>query len=86
MTRRELTIISALCSARLFWTIWLTHKNVKNKTLVERKTDAKAKKLTVALAATPAKVEAKIFADTIRDVADGTEVHTLAFTLPEVVV
>ena len=32
------------------------------------------------------KVEAKIFADTIRDAAVGTEVHTLAFTLAEVVV
>ena len=80
-----MTILLALCSARLFWTIWLTHNKVEDKTVGDRLGDPEAKALTVALTATPADIEAETFADTMGDAADETEVHTLAFTLPEVV-
>ena len=75
----------ALCSARVFSTIWLTHNKVEEKTVGDRPVDPEAKALNVALTATPADIEAETFADTMGDTADETEVHTLNFTLPEVV-
>ena len=80
-----MTILWALCSVRLCWTIWLTHNIVEDKALGERLGDPEAKALIVALAATAAEVEAETFADTIGNAADETEVLTLAVTLPEVV-
>ena len=80
-----MTILWALSSARLCWTIWLTHNNVKDKTVGDRLGDPEAKALSVSLTATPANVEDKTFGDTISDAGDETEVQTLAATLPEVV-
>ena len=60
-----MTILWALCSVRLCWTIWLTHNIVEDKALGERLGDPEAKALIVALAATAAEVEAETFADTI---------------------
>ena len=80
-----MTILWALCSVRLCWTIWLTHNIVEDKALGDRLGDPKAKALIVALAATAAEVKAETFADTIGNAADETEVLTLAVTLPEVV-
>ena len=80
-----MTILRALCSARLCWNIWLKHNNVEDKTVGDRLDDPEAKALSVALTATPANVEDKTFAGTISDAGDETEVHTLAVTLPDVV-
>ena len=80
-----MTILWALCSVRLCWTIWLTYNIVEDKALGDRLGDPEAKALIVALAATAAEVGAETFADTIGNAADETEVLTLAVTLPEVV-
>ena len=45
-----MTILWALCSVRLCWTIWLTHNIVEDKTLGDRLGDPEAKALIVALA------------------------------------
>ena len=58
---------------------------MQEKTVGDRLGDPEVKALTVALTATPAEIEAETFADTMGDAADETEVHTLAFSLPEVV-
>ena len=58
---------------------------MEEKTVGDRLGDPEAKALNVVLTATREDIEAETFADTIGDSADETEVHTLAFTLPEVV-
>lgn len=80
-----MTILWALWSARLCWTILPTHNNMEHKTVGDRLSDAEAKALTVALAATPTEVEAMTFADTMGDAEDEKEVHRLAVPLLEVV-
>ena len=63
----------------------LTDDNGIDNTLGDRLGNAQAKALTSALVTTPANVEKKTFADTMRDAADETEVHTLAVKLAELV-
>ena len=67
---------------------WLTRRliynNVEHNTLGDRVSDAEAKALTVALAATLTEVEVKPFADTIGNAANETEVHKLAIRFQEV--